>query len=228
MQIYSFNYNGTTFFEKQVESFKKSIQHPFEFYSVDNSSDSSTPHDLKRLCSKLNVNYLEVKNKNHSLGGLSHQTAMNYVLRNHVKRDSPSFFVDFDTYMMKPVNLYNELEDNDFVGIQQSRNHIRYFHPGFLLFDSRKVNPQEMDLFGGHVDGIMVDSGGQLSKYISKYNSKLKGFSLNYFDDFGFELIGGFLMHFRAGSNWDRNPRYHERLNKFNDYYKQYTEENHA
>lgn len=119
----------------------------------------------------------------------------------------------------------------DITAIMQGRGtNIRYFHPGFIVFNNTLKDKETMNFIGEKIDGYDCDSGGNTFRYITAHPKlKIKGINLiniakehenlnvlpkeaqeGYVENIPMQICEDFMIHFLGGSNW-----YHAQPNIF-------------
>lgn len=216
IKIFSFTFNESGFIETQYKSFKKHVKNEFSFTCVDNSTDNSIKNDLKKFCDSNNLSYYDCNNDGYGFGSISHSRALNATIRNLLDPNQMSFFVDHDVYAINDIDIETLCKGYHFSGCRQVREYISYLHPGYLIINTPIIpNISLLDMSPTSIDGINVDTGGLIHTFTQTNNYKINYLTFTY-DKYDIEVIHNSLIHFVAGSNWNNNPLYEEKLLYFN------------
>lgn len=223
VKIYSFAFNEPYYIQLQVASFKRFIKQKHEFICINNAQDEAIRNEINNTCAEQGIKSEIVELPDHSLYGNSHQRALQWAWEKHIsKHYGIAIIIDHDMFLINELNFMHGT-DAIISGIPQSRDHVKYLHPGFIIFDVPKMPDKDMINFGGgQIDGHNVDSGGQLHHYISKHpeikinylpcvDIKEENNNLHlipeearegYNERYNFQIISDRVFHLRIGSNW--------------------------
>ena len=216
IKIFSFAYNESGFIETQFNTFKKHIKNDFSFTCVDNSTYPTIKEKLHSFCDINNLSYYDCHNDGYGYGSLSHSSALNATITNLLDPNQMSFFVDHDVYAIKDIDIELVANGHHFTGCEQSRNHIKYLHPAYLIINTPIIpNIKSLNMTPTTIDNIHVDTGGNIHTFTQSNNYSIKYLPFSY-DKYDIEVINNALIHFVAGSNWNNNPLYDEKLQYFN------------
>lgn len=223
IKLFTFAFNDPDFLKWQFFSFRKFLKDPHELICINNAIDALTREQIQRQAAELGVKSYVVEGQDHSLHGVSHQRAMNWAWQQFAsKHDGICIYLDHDMFLIQEISFADGMT-TPIYGLPQSRGHIQYPHPGFLVMDLPKLPHKEtMDFYGGNIDGHNVDSGGQLYRYLKAHpdiqvtwlplidivyeNSNLhilpEEARRGYDERYNFQIVSDFMFHFRIGSNW--------------------------
>lgn len=174
--IISVVYNQPQFIEYQYQSLKKYIIGDFKYIVYDNSNDHNITLQFHEICKKLNITYVRVdqsqifKRDNASLrAGQSLNFSIRHLLSNY-KDSKYLFIIDSDMFLIEYIDIPKELENVDFIGIPQTKNHIIYYTNQLAFVNLQKcINFHEVDFSPAIVDKINGDCGVLLYNYFRKY-----------------------------------------------------------
>lgn len=229
IKIYSFQFNDPEFLYYQFLTFKKFIKEEHKLICVNNSFDK--PHERKAIQDKaieLNIPHYIPQNVEHMGAGRSHQTAINWVWKNFiVSSNDINIIVDHDIFL---INDFHIDTNYDVTGVMQGRgNHIKYFHPGFMVINNTLKDKDTVCFKGEKIDGYDCDSGGNWHHYIMMHPElKIKGINLvnicqeqgnlhvlpdnarsGYNESDCIQVCDNNIIHFRNGSNWAWTEKKH-------------------
>lgn len=238
IKIYTYAYKRSDFLYMQYKTFKKFMEEDFEYFVFDTTHDNdmAMSKDIMKACQDVGAVYVRVLNRNHNTPNESHAHAINWSYLNYALRDKLDYllFVDFDVFLIGKFSVSDFMSGYDMAGIPQSRGaKINYLWPGLLFLDMVHLPQKEtIDLFCGQVDGVNVDSGGQLSIYMREhptlnikrlaqsYMSSKDNMRMFFSDDiadkydpqFEYEIVSNRFLHYGRGSNWNnKNTAYMDR-----------------
>lgn len=223
VKIFTFQFNDPDFLNWQHQCFKKFLTDEHELICINNAIDPHIAHQIELMAIKLGIKSHIVEGQDHSLHGVSHQRAMNWAWNKFAKNhDGIVIYCDHDMFLINEIS-FNEGMTTPFYGIPQSRAHIQYPHPGFIAMDMKRIpDKDQIDFYGGNIDGHNVDSGGQIYHYFKSHpeisitwlplidivyeNSNLhllpEQARYGYDERYNFQIVSDFMFHFRIGSNW--------------------------
>jgi hypothetical protein len=212
INIFTFQFNNAAFLEKQYYSFKKFLKRPHQLVCINNASDMRDKSKIFSVCSEYGIPNYYTGNIRHDKAGSSHQQALNWAWKSLISKHSDTvIIVDHDMFPIKEFNLY---EGYDVAAVMQGRGeHIRYFHPGILIIHPSLKDRDQVDFTGEEIDGLRCDTGGNWHHYLKSHpDLKIKEMSLVDIQDDEFkenelQMCEDFLLHFRAGSNWNNAPK---------------------
>lgn len=222
IKIYSFQFNNPEFLHYQFLTFKRFIKEEYELICINNSFDK--PHEkeaIRKKAEELNIPHYFPENVNHSKGGYSHQTALQWTWDKFIaKSNDINMIVDHDMFFIKDFSC--DL-NYDITGIMQGRGeHIKYFHPAFMVINNTLKDRETVSFKGEQIDGLNCDSGGNWHHYLLAHpDLKIKGLLLcnisteqgnldilppsarsHYNERDALQICEDNMIHFRNGSNW--------------------------
>lgn len=223
--------NRGDFVRPQFELFKKFMVDPFEYVVFNNSADDRRPEDILRACDEAGCRCVRVSDRNHRTVNEAHAQAINWLYKNYILGEFRNFdyflSIDFDMFLMDKFSVDEFMKGFNIAGVAQARQHVRYWWPGVLFLDLKSPALQEINFFCGLVDGIGVDTGGQLARYVREHPEvKVKEFfhtcgiaskkhwgeffkgdlADRYDPAFGYEIYANRFLHHGRGGNWDNSP----------------------
>ena len=243
IKIYTFQFNDADFLEYQYKTFKKFLKEEHQLVCINNATDENKKETIQKKAVELGVPHYFPKNVNHSLAGYSHQTAIQWTWDNFiVNSDDISIILDHDIFLIKE---FSPDLSYDITGIMQGRGeHIRYFHPGFMVINNTLKDKETVSFKGEVIDGHTCDSGGNTYRYIQNHpNLKIRYLNLvnicaehenlniipeQFRDGYEltkpFQILDNFAIHCLDGSNWswadkDLMIKKKQRLYNVLDYY---------
>ena len=229
---YAYGPHGPKFITLQHRSLKRFIANEFEYVVFNTSEDHGARTNIERRCAELGIPHIHAK-RDISFG--SHASALKHSWQDFRGGCDYLLMLDFDMLLTKPFNAEDFLKDHDIAGLGQSRGYVPggenvfYLWPGFLLWNMKTIPDQDkVNLDGGYVDGVSVDTGGMLCYYLREHPGvKIKSTGQckftqpedaaaalppGYDPDYGYEMLCNCFLHFRDGSNWNhRTQDYHDR-----------------
>lgn len=222
INIYTFQFNDADFLEYQYKTFKKFLKEEHQLICINNSYDK--PHEKQAIQDRANalgIPHYFPENIDHSKGGYSHQTAIQWVWNKFIVNSNEiNIILDHDIFL---INDFIIDLNYDFTGIMQGRGeHIKYLHPAFIVANNTLKDKETISFKGEKIDGHDCDSGGNLHHYIVAHpDLKIKGINLvnicsehenldiipqkfrdGYNETDPMQICEGFLLHYRNGSNW--------------------------
>ncbi len=216
----------------QFDCLKKFFKEEFEFIVFNNSQENHWSKDaITETCRQHGIRCERVKDRNDSCGSYSHGNALNYSLKNIILPEKPDhvLLIDFDMFLLKPFSFVEFMSDSDIRGVWQSKSHVNYIWPGLMFFKIANLqNINQLSLNCNPVDGINVDSGGELFNYLKanpqivvkhfphschiNSRSHMADFFVNeivdrYNPEFCYECYDRTWLHLGSGSNWNSKPK---------------------
>lgn len=206
IHIYTFAYNNPEFLEKQYLCFKKFLKREHQLVCINNANDTFMWAKILEVATKYGIQHYTPENINHSKAGTSHQQALNWAWHNVMRHSDTLIIVDHDMFPVDRVRLY---ENYDIAAIMQGRGeHIKYFHPGFIIIHPSLKDRESVDFTGEEIEGHRCDSGGNWHHYMQAHpDLEIKELSLvdiasEDFKEDELQMCQEFMLHFRNGSNW--------------------------
>lgn len=229
INVFTFQFNDANYLRLQHKTFGHFFKDDHRLICINNSFDNLREREeIRAAATELGIEHHFPQNINNAKGGWAHQTALNWTWKNIIiKNNDINLILDHDMFLIKNLSCLDMQED--VWGIMQGRgNHIKYFHPAFMVINNTLKDKETIDFTGQEIDGLACDSGGNWHYYIQKHpDLKIKGLSLvnicteqgnldalppailNDYDDQvdPLQICEDFMIHFRNGSNWARNPQ---------------------
>jgi hypothetical protein len=152
---------------------------------------------------------------------LAHKETLKWVWHSVILKERPDIvgILDFDLFLTAPFRAESYLADHELAGWFCRNQHIRYLWPGLMLFDLRKLpNPETIDFDRGIIEGVRVDVGGAIHRYISKHPQlNIRNIPIGMFsDEFRVSMYDKTWIHYCKGSGWDNpDPDYKSRKDAF-------------
>lgn len=223
IKIYSFQFNNPEFLEYQFKTFKRFIKEEHQLICINNSFDNHREREaIRQKALELNIPHHVPRNVEHRMGGgRSHQTALNWVWKNFiVDSNDINMVIDHDIFL---INEFRFDANYDLTVVMQGRgNHIKYFHPGFMVINNTLKDKETVCFKGEKIDGHDCDSGGNWHHYIMAHpDLKIKDINLvnicqeqgnidvlpeaarsEYNESDCIQVCDNNIIHFRNGSNW--------------------------
>jgi len=224
-EIFTFAFNRPDLLELQVDCLKKFFLTDFNLNVIHDTRNSSLVNEFKNVCKKISERYQELTvyyYPHQSTNGLQsseyHSVVLQWTYDNIVKRldDKIVLFLDHDIFLTEDLNLVEELNGYDILGLLQQREHVKYIWPGLVAFKTSSF--AEINWKCGEVEGQKVDSGGGTYTILRDKNIKFKNTGATYpeaYKDidltdqsvtlgYNFELhFAGKFLHSRNACNWD-------------------------
>ena len=223
INIYTYVDKRTDFIEWQLASLQKFCRNDFTYIVFNNGSNGALRDAINKECKRLNVQVVDIAEKNHDDPSGSHSQAIQWSWDNVItKSDKDKIIIDFDIFLFAPVNLLTLLDDGLIEGIPQTRQHVKYLWAGVLILSKDLPNKETINFRAGVVGGVNTDVGGNLHTYFLnnpdvtikalKHTSHLGKHNLNllpptiaenYKKEFCWEIIEGTMLHYGRGTNWN-------------------------
>lgn len=207
IKLMTFSHKRPDFLEMQYKSFKKNLEHDFEFVVFNNAAfDKNRTHynQINEFCKNYNVQCVDVQ-KNAELiskikkydnenifnadGIYSNPSiacayplkwAWDYIIS---KTNDKICIIDSDMFFVEKENIENILNEYDLAYMPQSRgNGVHYMWNGISYMNLANMPEKEyLDWWCGHVEGQPVDVGGHTFYYLERYKDLKKiEFKLHY------------------------------------------------
>jgi len=182
IRIYAFFSNELSLLaERQVNSLSRNLDDPFEYFLVNNGVGAAK-EAFDKVAAELEAPCIKPEGVDHSLTGLSHQCAMQWVWNTHAKfQRDPVVFLDGDIELIRKFSIQQRFQTKSatyFHGVKQRRGKEWYPWPGCLyIWDYKALFDFNLDLigrntlsfFGIRVNGHHLDSGGNLGVHIREH-----------------------------------------------------------
>ncbi len=224
IKIFTYAFNNPKYLEYQIKAFKKFMTEPYDFCCVDNAIASDIRHQLRQISINNGIRYQINQKPDHSLHGLSHYSALQWSYNTlMVNQQDTCVMVDHDMFPIHPISISELLDGALIAGAPQSRYHVQYLHPSLMVFKMGELpNKETISFYGGKIDDLNVDIGGELHYYFTKNPGVkvrfLPSYLINeanqnmhiipselhqfYNRDYLFEIVDNKFLHTRLGSNW--------------------------
>jgi len=233
VKIYTWADKAPDFLYKQYETIKKFVKDDdWEFIVFNNTPITATDRrdKVKKACKELGVKCLDVRLRSF-MSGASYITGWGILWAYHRffrwEKDTIHVVFDSDMFFMRDFNFNEYLGDNDVCAVHQRRNHVEYLWNGIMIMRGGELpDKNHLDFRLGTVDGERTDTGGKTYywlkrnpdvkwKYmahtghidISQSNILPEAVRADYKNEYCFQLIEGSVLHYRAGSNWEKRPK---------------------
>lgn len=233
VKIYTWADKAPDFIYKQYETIKKFIKdEDFEFIVFNNTpvtaSDRRNP--IKKVCKELGIKCLDVRFRSF-ISGASYITGWGILWAYHRffrwEKDTIHVILDSDMFFINDFNFNEFLGNNDICAIHQRRGHVEHLWNGFLFMKGAMLpDKNHLDFRLGTVEGERTDTGGN-TYYWLKRNPDLKirymihtghldvsksemlpeNLRADYKSEYCFQFIENSILHYRAGSNWEKRPK---------------------
>jgi hypothetical protein len=225
IEIFTFAFNRPDLLELQVDCLKKFLLNDFNLNVIHDTRNGSLVNEFETVCKKISEKYQELTlyyRTRQSPNGLQssqyHSEVLQWTYDSVVKRldDKIVLFLDHDIFLTEDLNLVEELNGYDILGLLQEREHVKYIWPGLVAFKTSSFD--EINWKCGEVEGQKVDSGGGTYTILRDENIKFKNTGVTYpeaYKDidltdqsvtlgYNFELhFDGKFLHSRNACNWD-------------------------
>jgi Protein of unknown function (DUF3431) len=225
IEIFTFAFNRPDLLELQVDCLKKFLLNDFNLNVIHDTRNGHLVNEFATVCKKISEKYQELTvyyYPHESLDGLQsseyHSEVLQWTYDEIVKPldDRIVLFLDHDIFLTEDLNLVEEIDSYDILGLLQEREHIKYVWPGLVAFKTSSFD--EINWKCGEVEGQKVDSGGGTYTILRDENIKFKNTGATYpevykgidLTDQNITLGYNFELHFdekflhsRNACNWD-------------------------
>lgn len=130
-------------------------------------------------------------------------------------------------FFISDFNFNEYLGDNDICAIHQKRGNVDYLWNGFVIMKGADLpDKNHFDYRLGTVEGERTDTGGRTYYWLKRNpNAKVKYIKhtglldvsksemlpekvrAEYKPEYAFQFIENAIIHYRAGSNWEKRPQ---------------------
>lgn len=232
IKIYTWADKAPEFLYRQYETIKKFVKDDnWEFIVFNNvpAPKLDRQRKIKKACKEMKVKCLDVRFRSF-VSGASYITgwgihwAFNRFFR--WEKDTIQVVLDSDMFFIKDFNFNEYLGDNTIAAIHQRRDTIDHLWNGFIIMRGAEMpDKNHFDIRLGTVEGVRTDTGGKTYywlkrnpdvklKYImhtghldiSQSNILPENCRADYNHDYRFQFIEHAILHYRAGSNWEKKP----------------------
>ena len=225
IEVFTFAFNRPDLLELQVDCLKKFLLNDFNVNVIHDTRNGHLVDEFNSVTRRISEKYQELivyYYIHESSEGLQsseyHSEVLQWTYDKIVKRleDRIVLFLDHDIFLTEDLNLVEELNDYDILGLLQEREHVKYVWPGLVAFKTSSFN--EINWKCGEVEGQKVDSGGGTHTILRDENIRFKNTGATYPEvykgidltdksvtfGYNFELhFDGRFLHSRNACNWD-------------------------
>lgn len=152
MKIITAVVNNPIFIEIQYYTLKKYFKGQYEFIVFNdakdfpdftNCNDLTIKKQIEDICSKLNIQCINIPNENHKTNKCAAKrcaNSMNYILKYQIENPDKYLLLDSDMFLIDYFDI-NKYSNYDCAIVLQSRNNfnINYFWNGIYYFDITKM-----------------------------------------------------------------------------------------
>lgn len=230
VKIYTWSDKAPEFLYKQYETIKKFTRdEDWEFIVFNNTPITAFDRrrEIKKICKELGIKCLDVRFRSLASGasyitGWGIQWAYHRFFR--WQKDTIQVIFDSDMFLVKDFNFSEYLGDNQIAAIHQRRGEVDYLWNGIIIMRGAKLpDKNSLDFRLGTVEGERTDTGGKTYYWLKKNPSLKLKYILhsNHFDiaktdflpenikeayesEYDFQIIENSILHYRAGSNWNK------------------------
>lgn len=233
VKIYTWADKAPDFIYKQYETIKKFVKdNDFEFIVFNNTPITAFDRrkQIKKICKELKIKCLDVRFRSF-ISGASYITGWGISWAFHRffrwQKNTIQVVFDSDMFFIKDFNFNKYIGDNDICAIHQRREHIEHLWNGIVIMRSAKLpDKNHLDFRLGTVEGVRTDTGGKTYYWLQRNpNLKIKYMMHtghldvsksamlpekvreNYKPEYKFQFIEHAILHYRAGSNWDKKSK---------------------
>lgn len=233
VKIYTWADKAPEFIYKQYESMKKFIKdEDWEFIVFNNvpAPKLDRQKKIKSICKELDIKCLDVRFRT-LISGAAQICAWGIFWAYHRffrwEKDTIHVIFDSDMFFINDFNFNEYLGDNQIAAIHQRRGDIEYLWNGIVVMKGDELpDKNHFDYRLGDINGERTDVGGRLYwwlkrnpdlkiKYIMHTNNvDVSGTKIlpenireDYKSEYGFHFIENAVLHYRAGSNWNKKSK---------------------
>jgi len=230
VKIYTWADKAPEFIYRQYETIKKFVKDDdWEFIVFNNVPAPKIDRQIKikKICKELGIKCLDVRFRTF-ISGAAQICAWGIFWAYHRffrwEKDTIHVIFDSDMFFINDFNFNEYLGDNDICAIHQRRNNIEYLWNGIVIMKGAELpDKNHFDYRLGDINGERTDVGGRLYFWM-KRNPDLKirymlhtghldlsntallpsEVRADYKPEYNFQFIEDSVLHYRAGSNWDK------------------------
>lgn len=154
--IFTIAFNNAVVIEEQIKRVKKHCKSKYQYCVFDNSSDENKRKEIEKVCNTYEICYFSLPRIQTKLvPSESHGVAINYVLRNIIKKNRKiqSFLIlDHDVFPFKDFTRNELTKGQEMYGMLIEIGDLRYIWPGFFFCYTDKIHVEKMDFkpaYGG-------------------------------------------------------------------------------
>lgn len=235
VKIYTWADKAPDFLYKQLETLKKFVKdEDWEFIVFNNvpAPKLDRQKKIKKFCKENKIKCLDVRFRT-LVSGAAQICAYGIHWAYHRffrwEKDTIHVILDSDMFFINDFNFNEYLGDNQICAIHQRRNDIDYLWNGFVVMRGGELPDKKyFDYRLGDINGERTDVGGRLYYWL-KRNPDLKikyimhtgggqadasrtemlpmELRSEYKPEYCFQFIENAIIHYRAGSNWDKKSQ---------------------
>lgn len=233
VKIYTWADKAPEFLYKQYETIKKFVKdEDWEFIVFNNVPATILDRQvkIKKICKELGVKCLDVRFRT-LVSGAAQICAYGIHWAYHRffrwEKDTIHVIFDSDMFFVSDFNFNEFLGENDICAIHQRRGNIEYLWNGIVIMRGGELpDKNHFDYRLADIEGERTDVGGRLYWWMQR-NPDLKIKYINhtghidvskscmlpekvreeYKPEYSFQFIENAVLHYRAGSNWDKKSK---------------------
>ena len=233
VKIYTWADKAPDFLYKQYETIKKFVKdEDWEFIVFNNvpAPKLDRQKKIKKICKELGIKCLDVRFRSF-VSGAAQICAWGIHWAYHRffrwEKDTIHVIFDSDMFFIKDFNFNEFLGDNHICALHQRRGEIEYLWNGIVIMRGGELpDKSHFDYRLGDINGERTDVGGRLYYWMKK-NPDLKIRYMmhtghldvsksamlpekvrnEYKPEYSFQFIENAVLHYRAGSNWDKKSK---------------------
>lgn len=233
VKIYTWADKAPEFLYQQYETVKKFVKdEDWEFIVFNNvpATILDRQKKIKKICKELGVKCLDVRFRT-LISGAAQICAWGIFWAYHRffrwEKDTIHVIFDSDMFFINDFNFNEYLGNNDICAIHQRRGEIEYLWNGLVIMKGGQLPDKNyFDYRLGNINGERTDVGGKLYWWL-KRNPDLKiryimhtghldvsksiilpkNLRSDYNPEYCFQFIENAILHYRAGSNWDKKSK---------------------
>lgn len=233
VKIYTWADKAPEFLYKQYETIKKFVKDDdWEFIVFNNvpATILDRQKKIKSICKELGVKCLDVRFRT-LVSGAAQICAWGIFWAYHRffrwEKDTIHVIFDSDMFFIRDFNFNEYLGDNQIAAIHQRRGDIQYLWNGFVVMRGGELPDKNyFDYRLGDINGERTDVGGRLHWWLQRNPDLKVRYMLHtghldvsksamlpekvregYKPEYKFQFIEHAVLHYRAGSNWDKKSK---------------------
>lgn len=233
VKIYTWADKAPEFLYTQFETIKKFVKdEDWEFIVFNNVPATILDRQIKikKICKELEIKCLDVRFRTF-ISGAAQICAYGIHWAYHRffrwEKDTIHVILDSDMFFINDFNFNEYLDDNQICAIHQRRGNVEYLWNGFVIMKGGELpDKNHFDYRLGNVEGERTDVGGKLHYWLKRNpDAKVKyimhsghadasktemlpiEFREEYKAEYCFQFIENAIIHYRAGSNWDKKSK---------------------
>lgn len=233
VKIYTWADKAPELLYRQYETIKKFVKDDdWEFIVFNNvpATIRDRQKRIKQICKELEIKCLDVRFRT-LISGAAQICAWGIFWAYHRffrwEKDTIHVIFDSDMFFIKDFSFNEYLGDNDICAIHQRRGDIEYLWNGIVIMRGGNLpDKNHFDYRLGTINGERTDVGGRLYYWMQrnpglkiKYMKQINQLGLSdammlpeklrstYKLEYGFQLIESAVLHYRAGSNWNKRSK---------------------